>query len=63
MNTPSRKQEISAAPTVSIRPYRDGETGAYNVELFVRGLRTAEMAEKLADMLAAFVAGDEIEVN
>lgn len=51
-----------AAPTLSIKPYKN-EAGTFSVELHVHGLRTDAMAEKLADMLTAFMAGKEIKAN
>lgn len=54
-------QASSVEPTVSIRPYLNEASGTYSVELFVHGLRTEASAEKLADMLTAFIAGDELK--
>lgn len=56
------RAQKAAAPTVSIRPY-ESDSGSFSVDLQVHGLRTAAMAEKLADMLTAFMAGKEIQSN
>lgn len=62
MATTQQKQQ-AAEPTMSIRPYLNESVGSYSVELYVHGLRTAAMAEKLADMLTAFMAGEELRSN
>lgn len=60
-NCETCKREISSvSPTLSIRPYQN-ESGTFSVELHAHGLSTAEMAEKLANMLTAFMAGNEIK--
>lgn len=56
------RAQKAVAPTLSIRPY-ENEVGTFSVDLHVHGLRTAAMAEKLADMLTAFMAGKEIQSN
>lgn len=48
-------------PTISIRPYKDEESGDWRVDCIVTGLGSEEKSLLAADYLTALLCGQEIQ--
>lgn len=52
---------IEIQPTISIRPFKDDQSGDWRVDCVVSGLGSEEHALRAADYLTALLCGEEIQ--